>query len=586
MGWNSWNAFNTDIDEAKILGSARILVSSGLAAKGYRYVNLDDGWWLKRRMSDNRILVRTDRFPSAATPGGGNSFRPLANHLHGMGLKMGIYSDLGRNICSQAYGTDRINPPQGTVAEREVGLYGHVDQDIDLFFRDWAVDYIKIDGCGIRAFSPDSQRVRAGEFRALSPLIEQNHVTRTNIPAVRNLFDQVDHALSRSNPDGDWILSLCIWGSADVRAWGKDAGNLSRTSDDLSPSWGRMLTNLDTVAKRALYAHPGSWNDPDMLYIGAGDFDAGHLEQARSHFALWAIANAPLIIGTDLRTAPQALMDVFGNADIIAINQDKAGHQAVLAFDSDALQIFVKTLASGEKVVAIFNRAGQPIDVDLAAKLMRFRDDIPVTLTDLWTKRTRRFTGETKLHVEPRQTLIFRAQGTRRLADGFYLSEQPGNVNPAVDGVSQPRHDPTTYRSLGWAGTHGAGDRPIYAGWGGARADSTPYGEMLQIAGHPLDSGIGVLANSRLEVRNQGFRRFTAIVGVDDSASDKDRAVTFQLFADGKLVGASPALKFGKPGYRFDLNVADAKILELVARTDTGGTDALPVTWGDAALQE
>lgn len=585
MGWNSWNAFNTDIDEAKILGSAQRMVDSGLAAKGYRYLNLDDGWWLKRRGSDGRILIRTDRFPSAATPGAGNSFRPLTDRLHAMGLKAGIYSDLGRNICSQAYGTDRINLPQGTVAEREVGLYGHVDRDIDLFFRDWGFDYIKIDGCGIRAFGTDSERVRSGEFRALDPIIDQNYVTRSDIPAVRAMFSQVNRALARSNPDGDWILSLCIWGSADVRSWGKDAGNVSRTSDDLFPSWGRMLTNFDSAAKRALYAHPGSWNDPDMLYIGAGDFAADHLEQARSHFALWAIINAPLLMGIDLRMAPPSLMGVFGNADIIAINQDRAGHQAVAAFDSDDLQIFVKTLASGEKAVAVFNRGAKPMDVDFASRLLRFRDDVPVTLIDLWTKRATRFTRETKLHVEPRQTLIFRAAGTRLLADGMFLSEQPGNVNPAVDGVSLPQHDPTIYRSIGWSGTRGAGDRPIYAGWGGAQADSTPYGQLLQIAGKPLGGGIGVLANSRLEVRNWGYRRFTAIVGVDDSARDQLRAVTFQLFADGKLIGTSPAMRYGQAGYAFDLNVAGAKIVELVARTEAGNTDALPVTWGDAALR-
>jgi alpha-galactosidase len=321
-----------------------------------------------------------------------------------------------------------------------------------------------------------------------------------------------------------------------------------------------------------------------MLYIGAGDFDADHLEQARSHFALWAMINAPLLIGTDLRVAPRSLMDVFGNADIIAVNQDKAGHQAVMAFDSDDLQVFVKTLASGEKAVAVFNRGAKPLDVDFAAKLLRFRDDGPVDMTDLWTKRATRFTKETKLHVEPRQTLIFRARGTRSLPDGLYLSEQPGNVNPAVDGVTHPQPDPTLHRSLGWAGTRGAGDRPIYAGWGGAQADSTPFGQMLQIAGRPLGGGIGVLVNSRLEVRNRGFRRFTATAGVDDSARNKDRAVTFRVFADGRLVGSSPPMRYGQPGHTFDVNVAGAGIIELVARADAGDNERSPVTWGDAAL--
>ena len=584
MGWNSWNAFDTDIDEAKIFGSAQKIVDSGLAAKGYRYVNLDDGWWLKRRTSDGRILIRTDRFPSAAQAEGGNGFRPVTDRLHAMGLKAGIYSDLGRNICSQAYATDRVNLPQGTVLEREVGLYGHVDTDIKLFFKDWGFDYIKVDGCGVRAFDATAERVRSGEFRALTPIIDMTYVTRTNIPEVKRMFGSINAALARYNPDGDWLLSLCIWGSADVRSWAKDYGNVSRTSDDIAPNWGRMLANFDSAAKRALYAHPGSWNDPDLLYIGKGDFDADHLTEARTHFALWAMINAPLIISTDLRKTPQALLDVFGNADIIALDQDKAGNQAVLAFDSDDLQVFVKTLASGEKAVAMLNRSTKPIDAYLTAGQMRFRDDAEVTLTDLWTKSRTRFVKETKLHIAPHQTLIFRASGTRRLIDGLYLSEQPGAVNPAVDGVTHPAPDPTIYRSLGWSGTHGAGDRPIYAGWGGAQADSAPYGQTLQIAGRPLQGGIGVLANSRLEVRNAGYTRFTATVGVDDSARDTARKVVFQVFADGKLIGSSPAVRYGQAGQALNVNVAGAKLIELVARTDGSDTEMLPVTWGEAAL--
>src|SRR3546814_8899756 len=98
MGWSSWNAFFTDIDEEKVLGSATKLVSTGLAAKGYRYVNLDDGWWMKRRETDDRLIIRTDKFPSAATKDGNSSFRPFTRRLHAMGLKAGIYSDTGRHI--------------------------------------------------------------------------------------------------------------------------------------------------------------------------------------------------------------------------------------------------------------------------------------------------------------------------------------------------------------------------------------------------------------------------------------------------------------------------------------------------------
>ncbi|WP_454884745.1 NPCBM/NEW2 domain-containing protein [Sphingomonas oryzagri] len=587
MGWSSWNAFATDIDETKILGSARKIVDSGLAAKGYRYVNIDDGWASKRRIPDGHMIIRPDRFPSSRAGGDTPTFRPFTDRLHAMGLKAGIYSDLGRNTCSEAYSPTQDNLPKGSVLEREVGLYGHIDQDIALYFRDWGFDFIKVDGCGLRDYGAASERVRSGRFRALGPILDSGAVSRTDIPAIQDMFRQINRALRNDNPDGDYLLSLCVWGAANVRAWGKDYGAISRTSDDIAPAWGRMLVNYDSVVTRPLYAHPGSWNDPDMLYIGAGDFDADHLIEARSHFALWAMLNAPLMIGADLRKMPPALMDIIGNADIIALDQDPAGNQATLAYDSSDVQILVKTLASGEKAVAIFNRGSGAYDVDLHASHLRFSGDAPIELTDLWSKQKSAFVDTLRLHLRPRETLVFRARGTRVLQGGYYLSETPGRVNPAVDGVIRPVADPTIFRTAaGWAGTSGAGDRPIYAGWGGARADSAPYGQILQVSGKAFRTGIGILANSRLEVRNAGSRRFQADVGVDDSATDKAHAVVFSIYGDGKLIGRSRPLSWGMAAQPLSAPVAGVKLIELVARS-AGADDAeLPVTWGDAALMD
>jgi len=421
----------------------------------------------------------------------------------------------------------------------------------------------------------------------LKPILDLGAITRTDVDAVQNLFRRVGAAIERSNPDGDYLYSLCIWGAANVRAWAKDVGNTSRTSDDISPAWGRLLVNLDSAVHRALYAHPGSWNDPDMLHIGAGDFDAAHLTEARSHFALWAMLNAPLLIGTDLRTTPDALMEIFGNADLIALNQDAAGNQATVAYDSSDLQILVKTLDNGDKAVAVFNRGTGMQDVNLQATQMKYRDDAPIELTDLWTKKQTRFTKETKLSLAPRETLAFRARGTRALADGVYLSEQPGKVNPAVDGVTRPIADPTIFRTAsGWAGTRGAGDRPQYAGWGGARADSAPYGQTLQITRKTYSSGIGILANSRLEVRNDGYRRFSTKVGVDDSATDKAHTVTFTVYGDGKRLAESRPMKWGMSAELIEADVTGVKLLELVARSAATETEALSVTWGEAALTD
>ena len=582
MGWSSWNAFGTDIDEAKILGSAQRIVDSGLAAKGYRYINIDDGWALRRQMPDGRMVIRTDRFPSADGAGG---FRPFTDRLHAMGLKAGIYSDLGRNTCSQAYSNDETDLPKGSVLEREVGLYGHIEQDIALYFADWGFDFIKVDGCGLRAFGAGNPKVRSGQYRVLAPVLDLQSVNRSDIAAVQAEFRQINAALLRNNPDGDFVLSLCVWGAANVRAWGKDFGNISRTSDDISPSWARMLTNFDSASRRELYAHPGAWNDPDMLFIGRGDFDADHLVEARSHFALWAMANAPLMMGADLRKTAPALMDIFGNADIIALSQDPAGNQATLAYDADDLIILVKHLASGQKAVAVFNRGLAAIEADLTADHLKLRKDASIALTDLWTRKDTAFTGATKIRVAPRETRIFRVDGPRALADGVYLSEQPGNVNPAVDGVTSPQADPGIFRSsAGWNGTKGQGERPMYAGWGGARADSTPYGQTLQVAGAGYAAGIGILANSRLEVRNQGYRRLTVDVGVDDSARERRRGVTFTIYGDGKLLAKSKALRRGQAAQALSADIAGVGIVELVARSAGGDNERLPVTWGNAAL--
>ena len=585
MGWNSWNAFALAIDEAKLLGSAQAIIDSGLAAKGYRYIDIDEGWWA-RRAADGRMVIRADKFPSAKLAGGRTSFRPLTDRLHAMGLKAGIYSDIGRNSCGEMYSDDIPNKPSGTVAEREVGLNGHVDQDIALYFAEWGFDLIKVDGCGIRGLSADAPKVRSGEFRAFPPLVDSDSLGRTNIAGTRALFTEVRDALERHNPDNDFIFSICLWGAADVRAWGKNTGNTSRTSEDIFPIWGRMLHNFDSATRRPLYAHPGSWNDPDMLYIGAGDFDAAHLTEARSHFSLWAMLNAPLMIGYDLRTASPQLMAILGNADVIALDQDPAGNQAVLAYDSDDVSILVKTLADGDKAIAVFNRTSEPVSATLTAAQLKFAAGSDIALKDLWSGAGKQFRDRQELTLAPHETLLFRATGKRLLADGMYLSEMPGSVNPAVDGVVAPEADPLIHRAiLPWAGTRVGREPPRYGGWGGAQADATPWSLQLAIAGRRFDTGIGVLANSRIEVRNAGYRRFSAHVGVDDSARDRSQPVTFELYGDGKLLARSQPMRFGEAPASIDVDVGGAKLLELVARTPAATRFPDPVTWGEAALR-
>jgi hypothetical protein len=591
MGWNSWNAFHLDITEAKIIGSAQALLDKGLAAAGYRSVNIDDGWWLKRRASDGRLQVRTNVFPSAAQAGPETtSLRPFTDRIHAMGLRAGIYSDIGRNACSQS-GDDWRGPtlPEGTVEEREVGLYGHTAQDIRLYFGDWNFDYIKVDGCGLSTYGAERPNVQAGHYRPFPPLIDFNEVNRTNIPAVRQLYADVQDELKRVRPQGDYSYSLCLWGSANVRSWGEDVGTIWRTSGDIDPSWGSMLHNFDTVSTRELYAGPGRWNDPDMLEVGNGFFDADHLVQARAHMSLWAIEAAPLIIGTDLTTAPNAILDILRAPEVVAVDQDKAGNQGVLAYTDDERQIVVKTLADGRKAVALINRTAQPTRVTLTAAHLKLRSGTPVRLRDLWTRQDlASFTGQQSFDLKPYETRLLAAKGSHLLDGGYYLSEQPGRIHVAYDGLLALAPDPMIHRTVAPAGgpTTGGGPRPVYAGWGAPRADATPYAKDLRISGTTFTSGLGMVAGARLQVQPlPGARNFEAMVGVDDTTPPGAQALIFELFGDGRPLATSTSKRPGDKAEPLKADIAGVRVLELVVRQSGGGNTGI-ATWGDARVTQ
>ena len=588
MGWNSWNAFHTQIDEAKLMGSAKAIVATGLRDLGYRYINIDDGWWQKRRQPDGRMVVRTSIFPSAQVAPEETSFRPLVDRLHSMQLRAGIYTDIGRNACSQGYPQADSLLPTGSVAEREVGSFDHVDQDLSLYFAEWGFDYIKVDGCGLNAYGEDKPAVKSGQFRAFPVYVVPDAINQTRVGDIRDLYGHVRDALIRIRPDGHFVFSICNWGTANVRAWGRDVGNLWRTSDDIEPRWSSMLENFDSVATRELYSGPGHWNDPDMLFVGHGDFDARHLTEARTHLALWAIEDAPLIIGYDLRQAPKALLDIWSATEIVAINQDKAGNQGVIAFTSDDSQIIVKQLSvRGDKAVVIVNRGTAPLHATLDAAHLKFSPTEPIQVRDLWTRRDLpAFTQETSFSLGAHESVMLRVRGIPELQGGVYLSEMPARMYVAADGIRALEADPQIHRPVPLStGTHGTGPRPALAGWGGPRADSTPYNQELRIRGTAYASGIGALANSRLQIKADAeFKRFSAQVGLDDSSRERSTKVRFEVYGDGRLMSQSPDLKFEDPAFALNTDVSGIKVIEIVAREIGLGRAPTIVTWAAAAL--
>lgn len=385
MGWNPWNAFGTSVTEERIMAVADTLVKSGLAEAGYRYVNMDDGWWLKRR-ADGRILVRTTMFPSAVTADGNTSLKPFTDHLHAMGLKAGIYTDIGRNSCAQAWGgPDGPNHPEGSVAEREIGSLDHQAQDMKLIFGEWNFDYIKVDACGPADFQAEKPHVKDGTFRALGPWIVRGRPDAVNDARIEGLYASLDAAIAAVRPKRDYVFSICSWGEAGVQRWGYKRGNLWRTSEDISANWKSMLDNFDSAAAHPETVGPGHWNDPDMLEIGNGEFDAGHLTEARAHMSMWAILSAPLLLGSDVTKWPQSLIDVAGNREVIAIDQDPAGRPGAIISKTGDSEVVVKALAGGGRAVALINRGSAPVTASVTLAQLGFSG--PVTVRDLWTHK-------------------------------------------------------------------------------------------------------------------------------------------------------------------------------------------------------
>ncbi|MFJ8495424.1 ricin-type beta-trefoil lectin domain protein [Streptomyces sp. NPDC094038] len=317
MGWASWNSFASSIDSDVIEQQTDALVSSGMAAAGYQYVNLDDGWWQGDRNSDGTIAVDADLWPSG--------MKAVADYIHSRGLKAGIYTDAGKQGCGYYYPTTRPAAPN-------TGMEGHYQQDLETF-QSWGFDYVKIDWCG-------------GQKEGLDPETQYKQIAAANEAATA----VTGHKL---------VLSFCEWGTGLPWNWATGYGDQWRTSTDViywgqSPTTGKMLTNFDRGLHPAAQ-HTGYYNDPDMLMTGMSGLTAA---QNRLHMGLWAISGAPLLAGNNLATMSSTTRGILVNREMIAIDQDPRGLQGVkVAEDTRNLQVFGKVLGgTGKRAVLLLNR--------------------------------------------------------------------------------------------------------------------------------------------------------------------------------------------------------------------------------------
>ncbi|KAG9127803.1 hypothetical protein FRC07_008995 [Ceratobasidium sp. 392] len=281
LGYNTWNAYQCNIDEALVVETAQLMKKLGLQAAGYDYVNIDDCWSLKNRSSSGALVADPVKFPSG--------IKNLTTTLHNMGFKAGIYSDSGWFTCGGFPGS-----------------YSNELKDAQTF-SDWGIDYLKYDNCAI----PYDSITQQGVYGRYTPM-------RDALISVAKKAKKLPI-----------VFSLCEWGWDQVWLWGKEVGQSWRTTGDIAPTWESLahIINFNSfiTSSTGYYGR----NDLDMLQIGNGNLS---YEEKKSHWTAWALMKSPLFIGTNLSAITSDTLSILTNREIIAINQDPVYGESISPF--------------------------------------------------------------------------------------------------------------------------------------------------------------------------------------------------------------------------------------------------------------
>ena len=346
MGWNSWNCWGLSVSQEKVYNAAKAFVENGLADHGWTYINIDDGWEIygkstAPKRSPEGVILTNEKFPD---------MKKLGDDIHALGLKFGIYSSPGELTCG------------GYTAS-----YNHEYQDAKTF-AEWGIDYLKYDLCTYRKIMKDPSSVE--ELKP--PYILMNKALRSS--------------------GRDIVYSICEYGYGKVWEWGESVGgNLWRTTGDIRDEWDKMYQIGFNQIENAKYAGPGHWNDPDMLVVGWVGWGP-HLhptlltpDEQYTHVSLWALLSAPLLLGNDLTKLDDFTLNLITNDEVIAIDQDKLGKQAIPVIKANGIEVWKKELADGNIALGIFNVSEE--NKDFTLNLHDFGISRNAILRDLWRQK-------------------------------------------------------------------------------------------------------------------------------------------------------------------------------------------------------
>jgi alpha-galactosidase len=338
LGWNSWNVWGGSVDDGKVRAAADAMVASGLAAHGFQFIDIDDGWEGAR--DADGVLQPNGKFPD---------MKALADYVHGKGLKIGIYSSPGPRTC------------QGLP-----GSQGHEEIDAKTWAA-WGIDLLKYDWCSYGSTDPT---------QAVADLQKPYVVMRDAL----------------ANVDRDIVYSLCQYGMGKVWEWGATVGgNLWRTTGDLTDVWSNMAAVGFRQNDKVRWSGPGHWTDPDMLVVGkVGWGPSVHdtrltPDEQITHLTLWALQAAPLLLGADMTQFDAFTSSLMTNHEVLEVNQDSLGKAAARVYQHERLELWARPLADGSIAAGLFNRG-----LDAAEMTATWQDlgvSGPRIVRDLWRQR-------------------------------------------------------------------------------------------------------------------------------------------------------------------------------------------------------
>jgi len=321
IGWNGWNSWARDIDGVKVIASANAMVNKGLSNHGWTYINIDDCWQGQRGGKLN-ALQANDKFPK---------FKEMIDDIHGMGLKLGVYSTPWISSYAGYAGTSSdfengVYPDSiknNKRAYRYIGKYRFEKQDA-LQMAEWGVDYLKYDW-----------RIELNSTQRMSEALKNSG---------RDILFSISNSASFDKAE-DWARLCNTW----------------RTGPDIRDSWLSFYTCSFTIDKWAPFGGPGHWNDPDMLILGnvttGTKLHPTRLtpDEQYSHVSLFSLQAAPLLIGCPIEQLDDFSMNLLTNDEVIEVNQDPLGKPGRLLAEENGVQIWVKPMEDASFAVGLFN---------------------------------------------------------------------------------------------------------------------------------------------------------------------------------------------------------------------------------------